>query len=77
MRDRPNDKHRTVAEQKIGRRLQAGEDVDHANSDKTDNSPANLNVMKHGAHSAKTNRERVSKALRDALSMVKRGEKRY
>jgi HNH endonuclease/Transcriptional regulator, AbiEi antitoxin len=36
--------HRLVAEQKLGRRLEPGEQVHHDNKDKTDNRPENLAV---------------------------------
>jgi hypothetical protein len=41
-----------VAEQAIGRYLRADEVVHHVNRDRSDDSPANLRVMTHGAHTA-------------------------
>ncbi len=37
MRDRPNDIHRTLTEQRLGRKLGPNEVVDHADEDKTNN----------------------------------------
>ena len=79
MRDRKNDNHRETASRKLGRPLKSGEDVDHVNMDKEDNSPANLRVMEHSKHSSRS----ASKAakhtakLTKALTMHRRGEKMY
>ncbi len=78
MRDRRDDQtHRTVAAAKLGRPLKPNEVVDHANEDKTDQSPANVNAMDRGKHTAMHNRARGVSKVRKALSMPKRGEKLY
>jgi HNH endonuclease len=71
MRDRPNDQHT--------KNLPVGPDEirHHANEDKTDNSPTNLQVMKRADHTALHNRTRVLGRLRKALSMPARKEKIY
>lgn len=42
--------HRIVAEQKIGRRLQSGEQVHHRDGNKQNNSPENIEIMSSIAH---------------------------
>lgn len=42
--------HRTVAERKIGRPLQPGEIVHHADENKRNNTPSNLEVMTQSEH---------------------------
>lgn len=42
--------YRLIAEQKLGRRLRRNEIVHHINGDKTDNAPANLEVMTRRQH---------------------------
>ncbi len=78
-RDRKSDTHRRVAEAKIGRKLRPGEDVDHLNENKDDNSPGNLHVKTHSAHSAVTGtKERGTlRKLQGALAMVRKGRKSY
>ncbi len=77
MRDRPTDEHRRLTEAELGRKLQRNEIVDHVNEDKSDNSKANRRVMQRGEHTAHHNRRRTTGQLVKALSMYKRGEKRY
>jgi hypothetical protein len=77
MRDRPNDQHRQIAEAKIGRKLGPNEVVDHADEDKTNNAPSNLEVEQRGAHTAAHNRARGLSRLRASLRMVKEGKKVY
>jgi hypothetical protein len=78
VRDRKSDTaHRRAAEAKLGRKLQSGEVVDHANEDKTDQSPANLSPMGRGEHTAHHNRTRPLGKLRRALRMPKEGKKLY
>ena len=78
MRDRKDDTtHRTVAAAKLGRPLKPNEVVDHGNEDKQDNSPANVNAMDRGAHTAQHNRSRGVSKVRAALRMVKEGKKLY
>lgn len=77
MRDRPNDQHRKVAERKLGRPLQKGEDVSHTDDNKANNDPMNLTVMTHGEHSHHTGRTGSLRKLRKALTMHHRGERVY
>ncbi|KAM9961259.1 hypothetical protein ACTFIR_004097 [Dictyostelium discoideum] len=42
--------HRTVGQRKVGRELQANEEVHHINKDKTDNRYSNLVVLKKNIH---------------------------
>lgn len=78
MRDRRDDQtHRNVAAAKLGRPLKPNEVVDHANEDKTDNSPANVNAMDRGAHTAQHNQNRGVSKVRAALAMVKNRRKLY
>lgn len=78
MRDRKNDSvHRRVAEAKIGRKLKPNEVAHHANEDKTDNSPANVDAQDRGKHTAAHNAGRSLSKLRSALRMTKEGRKLY
>lgn len=42
--------HRLVAEEMLGRRLRADEDVHHKDGDKMNNHPSNLEVLNHSEH---------------------------
>ena len=42
--------HRVVAEEKLGRRLEPGEQVHHINGDRADSRPENLEVMSQPEH---------------------------
>ena len=77
MRDRPSNTHRRAAEQKLGRPIKPGHDIDHLNENKDDNSPANLVERSHGEHTAKSNRSRTLAQLQKALAMVRKGQKSY
>ncbi len=77
MRDRPNDQHRKVVSQKLGRPLTKDEDVSHDDDNKANNDPSNLTVMSHGAHSSHTGRTGSLRKLRKALTMHTRGERLY
>ncbi len=76
MRDRPNDIHRTLTEQRLGRKLGPNEVVDHADEDKTNNSRANLNVQARGAHTTHHNKTRGLGRLRKALRLTQGKEKK-
>jgi hypothetical protein len=77
MRDRPNDQHRAVAEAKVGRKLTINEIVHHADEDKANNAPANLDVKERGPHTSDHNKNRGLSRLRSALRMVREGKKLY
>lgn len=70
MRDRKTDTHRHIAAAKLGRKLHKGEDVDHLNENKADNSPGNLRVRPHGDHSRET-QSPGRKSLRRLQSALK------
>jgi hypothetical protein len=50
--------HRLVAEEKIGRRLNPGEQVHHFNGNKRDNRPDNIEVVPSRSHHALRHRKR-------------------
>lgn len=77
MRDRKTDQHRQVAARSLGRPIKPGHDIDHLNENKDDNSPANLKEMPHGAHSAKSARNRTTAQIQRSLAMVRKGVKSY
>lgn len=77
MRDRKSDSHRTAAAAHLGRPIKDGHDIDHRNEDKTDDAKGNLVEMPHGAHTAKSNRNRGLAKLQKSLAMVRRREKSY
>ena len=79
MRDRPSSSnHRAVAEAKLGRKLLPNEVVDHADEDKSNNAPANLNPEDRGKHTARHNRSRGLSKLRAALRVTQnKGPKSY
>ncbi len=78
MRDRKDDQtHRNVASAKLGRPLAPGEVVHHANEDKTDNAPINLDVKSRSDHTSGHNQTRGLSKVRAALRMVKEGKKLY
>ena len=77
MRDRPTDRHRKIAEAKMGRRLGPDEVVDHADEDKANNNPSNLRVEARSVHTTRHNKNRSLSKLRAALRMVKEGKRLY
>ncbi len=78
MRDRKSDTtHRRVAALKLGRPLRPSEVDDHLNEDKTDQSPANLDVKARGVHTTQHNTHRPLSRLRAALRAFKDGRKSY
>ena len=78
MRDRKSDiAHRRAAERKLGRKLRKDEIVHHANEDKTDQSPLNLDVKSRSVHTAEHNRHRGLSKLRSALRAYREGRKAY
>jgi hypothetical protein len=77
MRDRPSSsRHRAVAEAKLGRKLKAGEVIDHKNEDKADNSPENLQALSRSAHTRRHNQARGLSKLRHALRVTRGTEKK-
>jgi hypothetical protein len=79
MRDRPTDRHRTLTERELGRTLGPNEVVDHVDTDKANNTPANRRVMSRSAHSKShaTPARRAHAKLVKALTMVRDGRKDY
>jgi hypothetical protein len=77
MRDRKTDQHRTTAAKHLGRPIKPGHDIDHRNEDKSDNSKGNLVELPHGAHTAKSNKNRGLAKLQRSLAMVRQGKKSY
>ena len=78
MRDRSSDTaHRRAAEAMLRRKLAPDEVVHHANEDKADNSPINLNVKRRSVHSAGHNRTRSLSKLRASLRMVREKKRLY
>lgn len=71
MRDRPNDRHRRIAAHQAGRPLSPGEVVHHADEDKANNRPDNLQVQTRGAHTAAHNKGRKLSKLRRALRQIR------
>lgn len=57
--------HRVTAEASSGRRIRRGEHVHHADGDKTNNDPSNLEIMSHSQHSSLHAREAVKHRLRN------------
>lgn len=52
--------HRLVAESKLKRKLKPGEVAHHANGNRQDNRPENIEVMKSTAHHANQHRKKIS-----------------
>ncbi len=77
LRDRKSDKHRAIAEKKVGRKLGPNEIVHHKDEDKANNVDTNLDVTPRGAHTSAHNRGRGVSKLRASLRMHKDGKKLY
>lgn len=77
MRDRPSDKHRKIAERKVGRKLGPDEIVHHEDENKANNADINLSIEDRGAHTARHNRNRPLSRLRGSLRMVREKRKLY
>ena len=79
MRDRKTDGYRAVAARTLGRPIKPGHDIDHRNSNKEDNSPANLQELPHGVHSSKTGKKenRTLAKLQRALAIGRSERKLY
>ena len=78
MRDRPSDTaHRRALERKLGRALLPAEVVHHANEDKADNTPINLNAKARNVHSSEHNRRRGLSKLRASLRMERERKRLY
>lgn len=71
MRDRKSDAHMKVVPAGPGKVRH------HRDEDKTNNTPANLEVIDRGAHTVHHNKTRGLGKLRKALTMHKRGERIY
>lgn len=71
MRDRPNERHRTLTEAELGRKLGRDEIVHHRDEDKANNAKDNREVVPRGKHTSDHNRGRGLSKLRAALRMVK------
>jgi len=72
VRDRPSDQHRTIAQ------AQPGELVHHADENKANNAPANLQkTFSRGAHTTWHNTHRPLSRLRKSLRMVAERKKLY
>lgn len=50
--------HRMVMEEKLGRRLEDGEDVHHKDENRKNNAPDNLELKPHDQHASDHNRKR-------------------
>ncbi len=76
MRDRKTDVHRNRAQAKLGRDLTPDEVVHHVDENKSNNTPANLDVGKRGPHTTHHNQNRGLSMLRRALRMSRGAEKK-
>jgi hypothetical protein len=77
MRDRKNDAHRAIAERKVGHKLGYNEVVHHADEDKANENPDNLDIKSRSAHTVAHNKTRHLSKLRASLRMHKEGRKLY